>query len=76
MKETLQKELEMLLAFQSKIRMQAEAQRTREKKELEDRVSIRRALLEQKVITKRNNCIIIYSFQSRPDGNGNSAVSR
>lgn len=29
--------------------MQAEAQRNRERKELEDRVSVRRALLEQKV---------------------------
>jgi hypothetical protein len=30
--------------------MQAEAQRNRERKELEDRVSVRRALLEQKVL--------------------------
>lgn len=60
LKETLQKELEMLLAFQSKIRMQAEAQRMREKKELEDRVSIRRALLEQKVISI--NLCVIHSF--------------
>jgi len=29
--------------------MQADAQRNREKKELEDRISIRRSLLEQKV---------------------------
>lgn len=29
--------------------MQAEAQRNRERRELEDRVSVRRALLEQKV---------------------------
>lgn len=29
--------------------MQAEAQRNRERKELEDRVSVRRALLEQKM---------------------------
>ena len=49
MKETLQRELELLIAFQSKIRMQAEAQRTRERKELEERVAMRKAILEQKV---------------------------
>ena len=49
LKETLERELEMLIAFQSKIRMQTEAQRSRERKELEDRVAIRRSLLEQKV---------------------------
>lgn len=49
LKETLQHELEMLIAFQSKIRMQSEAQRTRERKELEDRVSMRKIMLEQKV---------------------------
>ncbi|KAI1292090.1 Serine/threonine-protein kinase TAO1 [Halotydeus destructor] len=48
LKEQLQQELELLLAFQSKIRMQTEAQRNRERKELEERVSLRRALLEQK----------------------------
>lgn len=37
------------MAYQSKNKMQAEAQRNRERKELEDRVSVRRALLEQKV---------------------------
>lgn len=30
--------------------MQADAQRNREKKELEDRISVRRSLLEQKVL--------------------------
>ena len=49
LKEQLQQELELLIAFQSKIRMQTESQRNREKKELEERVSVRRALLEQKV---------------------------
>lgn len=39
----------MLIAFQSKIRMQTEAQRSRERKELEDRVAVRRSLLQQKV---------------------------
>lgn len=49
MKDQLQQELELLTAFQSKIKMQGEAQRNRERRELEDRVSTRRALLEQKV---------------------------
>lgn len=47
--ERLRYELEILMAYQSKNKMQAEAQRNRERKELEDRVSVRRALLEQKV---------------------------
>lgn len=37
------------MAYQSKNKMQAEAQRNRERRELEDRVSVRRALLEQKL---------------------------
>ncbi|KAM8853719.1 serine/threonine-protein kinase TAO1 [Synchiropus picturatus] len=45
----LQQELELLNAYQSKIKMQTEAQHEREKKDLEQRVSIRRALLEQKI---------------------------
>ena len=44
----LQQELELLNAYQSKIKMQAEAQHDRELRELEQRVSLRRALLEQK----------------------------
>ncbi|KAK7605013.1 hypothetical protein V9T40_006199 [Parthenolecanium corni] len=47
--ERLRYELEILMAYQSKNKMQAEAQRNRERKELEDRVSVRRALLEQKM---------------------------
>lgn len=49
LKDRLQYELEILMAYQSKNRMQAQAQRDRERKELEDRVSVRRALLESKV---------------------------
>jgi thousand and one amino acid protein kinase len=49
--ERLRYELEILMAYQSKNKMQAEAQRNRERKELEDRVKVRRALLEQKVRT-------------------------
>ncbi|XP_068990705.1 serine/threonine-protein kinase Tao isoform X3 [Neodiprion pinetum] len=49
LKERLNYELEILMAYQSKNKMQAEAQRNRERLELEDRVSVRRALLEQKM---------------------------
>lgn len=49
LKERLHFELEMLMAYQSKNKMQAESQRNRERKELEERVSVRRALLEQKM---------------------------
>lgn len=52
MKERLHYELEILMAYQSKNKMQAQAQRDRERRELEERVSVRRALLEQKVICK------------------------
>ncbi|KAK1899377.1 Serine/threonine-protein kinase TAO1 [Dissostichus eleginoides] len=45
----LQQELELLNAYQSKIKMQTDAQHERERKDLEQRVSIRRALLEQKI---------------------------
>jgi len=45
----LQQELELLNAYQSKIKMQTEAQHDKERRELEQRVSLRRALLEQKV---------------------------
>ncbi|XP_034025039.1 serine/threonine-protein kinase TAO1 [Thalassophryne amazonica] len=45
----LLQELELLNAYQSKIKMQTEAQQERERKDLEQRVSLRRALLEQKI---------------------------
>uniref|UniRef100_A0A3B4AC73 non-specific serine/threonine protein kinase n=1 Tax=Periophthalmus magnuspinnatus TaxID=409849 RepID=A0A3B4AC73_9GOBI len=45
----LQQELELLNAYQSKIKMQTDSQHEREKKDLEQRVSLRRALLEQKI---------------------------
>ena len=50
MRDKLQRELEILMAYQSKSKMTAEAQRNRERAELEERVSVRRALLEQKVL--------------------------
>ncbi|XP_014212579.1 serine/threonine-protein kinase Tao isoform X2 [Copidosoma floridanum] len=49
LKQRLNHELEILMAYQSKNKMQAEAQRDRERRELEDRVSVRRALLEKKL---------------------------
>uniref|UniRef100_A0A8D0CLV0 non-specific serine/threonine protein kinase n=1 Tax=Scleropages formosus TaxID=113540 RepID=A0A8D0CLV0_SCLFO len=45
----LQQELELLNAYQSKIKMHTDSQHEREAKELEQRVSIRRALLEQRI---------------------------
>lgn len=57
LKMQLEHELDMLTAYQSKSKMQAEAQRNRERRELEERVAVRRALLEQKV--KKNICFTI-----------------
>lgn len=51
----LEHELDMLTAYQSKSKMQAEAQRNRERRELEDRVAVRRGLLEQKVYSTLTN---------------------
>ncbi|XP_033854076.1 serine/threonine-protein kinase TAO2-like isoform X2 [Acipenser ruthenus] len=45
----LQQELELLNAYQSKIKIHSDAQHEREGRELEQRVSIRRALLEQRI---------------------------
>lgn len=47
--ERLQHELEILTAYQSKSKMAAESQWSRERKELEERVNVRRTLLEQKM---------------------------
>lgn len=52
MKERLEFELEMLIAYQSKNKMQAQAQRDREKNELQERVAVRKALLEQKMASE------------------------
>ena len=49
LKKRLQQELELLMAYQSKIKMQTDSQHQRERKQLEERVLLRRALLEQKV---------------------------
>ncbi|CAG2067109.1 unnamed protein product [Timema podura] len=50
LKERLRYELDILIAYQSKNKLQAEVQRNRERKELEDRVCVRKALLEQKMV--------------------------
>jgi len=47
--EQLEYELEMLTAYQNKNKKQAQEQRDRERRELENRVSVRRGLLENKV---------------------------
>lgn len=49
LKDQLQQELELLIAFQSKIKMQSEAQRNKEKRELDERVQTKKYLLEHKV---------------------------
>ncbi|KAG9509763.1 Serine/threonine-protein kinase TAO1 [Fragariocoptes setiger] len=53
LKEQLQQELELLMAFQNKIRQQADEQRTRERCELEQRVSMRRSMLACKIEEER-----------------------
>lgn len=50
LRQQLQQEMELLNAYQSKIKMQTEAQHEREQQKLEQKVSLRRAHLEQKVV--------------------------
>ncbi|GAB1609550.1 Serine threonine kinase [Argonauta hians] len=54
LKQRLSQELELLIAYQSKIKMQIDAQHAQERKQLEERVSLRRALLEQKMDSAMN----------------------
>ena len=49
LKNQLQQELELLTAYQSKVKKVTESQHERELKELEQKVSLRRALLENRV---------------------------
>lgn len=58
LKNRLQYEMDVLMAYQKKNRMQSQTQRERERKELEERVSVRRALLESKV--SRKNEFFVY----------------
>lgn len=53
LKDQLQQELDSLISFQSKIRMQFEAQRNRERQELEERVANRKQMLERKMEEER-----------------------
>ncbi|KAL1501772.1 hypothetical protein ABEB36_007037 [Hypothenemus hampei] len=57
MHERLEYELEILIAYQSKNKMQAQAQRDREKKELQERVDLRKSLLEQKMSAENQRFI-------------------
>lgn len=50
LKERLRYELELLMAYQSKNKMQADTQRNRERTELEHRIAVRRTLLNEKVL--------------------------
>ncbi|KAK7477446.1 hypothetical protein BaRGS_00031348 [Batillaria attramentaria] len=54
LRNRLQQELELLMVYQSKVKENADAQHKRERKVLEERVSLRRALLEQKMEEERN----------------------
>ena len=47
--ERLQHELDILTAYQSKSKLAGDQQRSRERMELEERVSVRKTLLEQKM---------------------------
>lgn len=47
----------MLAEYQTRNRQQAEAQRNREKRELDERVAIRRTLLQQKVCVLKKKFI-------------------
>ncbi|KAM4616090.1 serine/threonine-protein kinase TAO3 [Polymixia lowei] len=49
LRQQLQQEMELLNAYQSKIKMQTEAQHEREQQKLDQKVSLRRAHLEQKI---------------------------
>lgn len=57
LRQQLQQEMELLNAYQSKIKMQTEAQHERELQKLEQKVSLRRAHLEQKV--RNQNTLVI-----------------
>ena len=49
LKLQLQQEQDMLAAYQSKVKKVTESQHERELKDLEQKVSLRRAMLEQRV---------------------------
>jgi len=53
LKEQLQQELDSLISFQTKIKLQADAQRNRERQELEERVLTRKQMLDRKMEEER-----------------------
>ena len=55
LEEGLHNELELLNAFQSRVKIHTEHQQDSERKELEQKVSVRRALLEQRVSENSTN---------------------
>lgn len=58
----LQQEQELLSAYQSKQTMQLRAQHEREEKDLQEKVSVRRALLEEKVSRLLMRCVFMKSI--------------
>lgn len=67
------------MAYQSKNRMQAQAQRDRERKELEDRVNIRRTLLESKASHLDSDLLLPHLmelFSVRLDGRRIAAIQQ
>ncbi|XP_023017761.1 serine/threonine-protein kinase Tao isoform X1 [Leptinotarsa decemlineata] len=57
MNERLRYEWEILIAYQSKNKMHAQTQRDREKNELQERVSVRKSLLEQKMTAENQRFV-------------------
>lgn len=72
--DTLQYELDILRAYQTKNKTQAETQRDRERKELQERVSIRRSLLESKVRIRSLNKYSSKHEIKLLDGNGIATI--
>lgn len=64
LRQQLQQEMELLNAYQSKIKMQTEAQHERELQKLEQKVSLRRAHLEQKVSSPHKHSWYIGCFHT------------
>lgn len=65
LRDRLHYELEILTAYQSKNRINAQTQRDRERKQLDDRVSVRRSLLESKVTITIFSILKILAFLIR-----------
>ena len=60
LRQQLQQEFELLSAYQCKTRVQLETQLQREHRDLEQRVSLRRAVIEQqvKLVPSSHLCIV------------------